>query len=511
MPNPIQPQQPDTAVMLAKQHKAMMDAKRNLVLSSFWEFSREVISWKDLYEPLHRTLCDFIQDNQSKKRMVLLPRGHLKSSVVTVGYCLWKIAKNPKVRILIANATYPLAVTFLTQIKDHIMKNKRFVELFGDLYEGSTKWAEDAITVVREESYEAKEPTATAFGIGGSLTSQHYDLIILDDLVNRENIHTADRIEDVKTFFKDVVDLFDNPQTSELLMIGTRWHEADLYGWLLDPENPASSEFVLMKREALEGEFQMIRGPQGRFKLEGGTLLFPTKFSRAGLEKLLNDKGPTDFSSQYLNEPVPSSESTFKYEFKYYEVEDIRGIEKKTYISIDPAFFDPRSKSTDLDFAAFIVVDVDALNNWYIREIIRARMTPNEILEMMFKLDELWKPTTIGLESTAWQKILGFMAQKMMKERNHFIPITELKHAGAHAKSKTDRIQSLEPRYASGSIYHNRNIGHITTLEIELRKFPRSKHDDITDALASIAEIATPPRRHERREDGVSTALNYPA
>jgi len=493
----------ELALALINQQKAFQEAKRAYCLEDFWEFSKEVIGWKDIYEPLHKPLCDFMQDNQDKKRMIWLPRGHLKSSVITVGYALWRIAQNPKIRILIANATGPLAITFLKQIKDHLSKNEKFKELFGDFATGATQWAEDAITIARPESFEAKESTVTAYGIGGSLTSQHYDILLLDDLVNRENIHTADRIADVIQFYKDVMDLRDNVDSSEVIIVGTRWHEADLYGWLMDEENPAHHEFLLHQRTAVEGDYQIVKNPhKGRFEIEGGEIIFPNKFTRRGLEKLIDDKGLSDFSSQYLNDPVPSAEATFKHDFKYYEVSDIKGIERRTFITLDPAFFDPHGRSLDTDPAAFVVVDVDQNNAWYIRDIIRKRMTPNEILNMLFELDSVWKPVTIGVESTAMQKILGYRLKEMMKERGHVLPITELTHAGHNAKSKAERIQALEPRYAVGTIFHNKNIRHMATLEMELRRFPRGKTDDIADALASMLEIAVKPRIRNQRTKG---------
>jgi predicted phage terminase large subunit-like protein len=515
MENPLPQTLPQTYHELLRlteeQYKLYIEVKRKVVLRNFWDFNTDVIEWKDASEKLHKPLCDFIQDNKTKKRLILLPRGHLKSSIVTVGYCLWKIAQNPKVRILIANATGPMALTFLSQIKDQLTKNERFIELFGDLSVGATKWADDAISVKREESYEAKEPTVTAFGIGGNLVSQHYDVIILDDLVNRENIHTADRISDVIQFYKDVMDLRDNVDTSEVIVLGTRWHEADLYGWLLDEQNPAHYEFKLHERTAVEGDYQIVRDSgTGKFKIDGGEILFPEKFSRDGLEKLINDKGLSDFSAQYLNDPVPRDNAIFKYDWKYYEDDDLRGLELETFITLDPAFFDPTSKrSQDLDFTCFMVISVNNNNDWYIRDIVREHMQPKQILDTMFDLDAKWKPRTIGLESVAYQKILGYMARDMMRERNQFLPITELKHVGQNAKSKDERIQALEPRYAVGSIFHSQNVKHITTLEMELRRFPRSKHDDCADALADMLEIAKPPRKRETRERG--TIPFYPA
>lgn len=486
----------------------MLEAKKQAVLRNYWLFNRDVVGWKDLYEPLHKPLCEFIQHEPLRKKLGLLPRGHFKSSVGTVSYALWRIAQDPKVRILIANATFPLAATFLSQIKDNIQRNKNFIELFGDLYTSSDKWSEQAITVKREESYERKEPTVTAFGIGGNLVSQHYDVVLLDDLVNRENIHTADRIHDVLMFYKDVLDLLE--PDGQLIMFGTRWHESDLYGWILDDENPVHNEFDIYTRTAIEGEYEIIKGRDGRFHIDGGEILLPTKFTREHLEKLINEKGLSEFSAQYMNDPVPKETAIFGMDWKYYEEDDMRERNVTHYIGIDPAFFDPQSKNPETDFTAMVVVAIDEANNWFIRDIVKKRMTPKEILEMMFELDAYWKPKTIALESTAYQKVLSFQAREMMRDKNQFLPITELKHAGRNAKSKYERIQALEPRYAVGSIFHNIYVRQMTSLEDELRRFPRAKTDDVADALANILEVARPPARTNERA-GRSRVPLYPA
>ena len=498
--------------MFARQYRQFLEIKKRVVLNDFYEFSKEVLGWKDLHEPLHKPICDVMQNPKYRKKLLLIPRGHLKSTVVTVGYSLWKIARNPKIRILIANATYEMAVTFLSQIKSHLEKNEKFIELFGNMVSKADKWSENQITVKRPEDYYMKEPTITAFGIGGNLVSQHYDLIIGDDLVNRDNIHTPDRIEGVKIFYKDLQDLVDNPMTSEIVLIGTRWHEGDLYGTILDTDNPERHEYKVYQRTAIEGEYAILKDKaSGRYIIDGGETIFPGKFTRSGLESLINSKGLSEFSAQYLNDPVPSTDATFKHEFKYYEPEDLRGQQMFTYITLDPAFFDPRSRIADLDYTVFMVVDVNINNDWFIRDIIRSRMQPNEIINMIFDLDSQYHPRTFGIESVAYQKILGYMAQEQMRKRNQFPPIQELKHAGANARSKAERIQALEPRYAVGSIYHNKYVRNISILEMELRRFPRGRTDDCADALASMLEIAEPPKAYTHRERGsVARFLNYP-
>jgi phage terminase large subunit-like protein len=78
-----------------------------------------------------------------------------------------------------------------------------------------------------------------------------------------------------------------------------------------------------------------------------------------------------------------------------------------------------------------------------------------------------------------------------MIKRNQFLHIKELTHTDL---SKDERIRGLEPRYESGTVLHTREVNEMRTLEDELRRFPRGKNDDTIDALASMLEIAFPPR-----------------
>ena len=63
-----------------------------------------------------------------------------------------------------------------------------------------------------------------------------------------------------------------------------------------------------------------------------------------------------------------------------------------------------------------------------------------------------------------------------------------------HQGSKEERIAAtLEPRYENQSIWHFKG-GYCSALEEEVI-LARPKHDDLKDALASVIEIAKPPRR----------------
>lgn len=482
---------------IIKAREMVRQTKRELYKKNFYEFSKEVIGWPDIYEPLHKPVCDFIQDNVDKyKLLLLLPRGCFKSSIVTIGYPLWQIAKNPDLRGLIGNATYPMAVKFLSQIKNNLMGNETFRELYGNLDAGSTKWREDSFAVASKETYMSKEATVTAIGVGSNYTGTHYDYAILDDLVNRDNIGTQERIEGVINVYKDVLDLVDPGVTGHkpVIVIGTTWHYADLYSWIQDEENGVIQDFKVMCLPAYKGEW-------GK-----GELLFPTRLTWDVLEGLKRQQGSSHFAAQYMLDPVPLENATFKADFKYYDKTDIRGMDMNVFITVDPAI----SERKEADYSAMTCVGVDKENTWYILDLWRDKVQPKRLIDQIFMWDQKWKPLSIGLETNAFQKMIQYHLNDEMRSRNHFVPIKELKHA--KEGSKEERIRGLEPRYEIGTILHpyKTDMPLIVALEDELRRFPVNKNDDLVDSLASQLELTFPRRKRERRLNR-SRSRVYPA
>lgn len=474
---------------------------------NFYNFNKEVVGWPDIYEPLHKKVCDFIQDNIDKKMLlILLPRGTFKSSIITTGFPLWMIAKNPTTRGIIANATYPMATQFLGQVKDVLQKNERFKELYGDYATDAPVWRDDALSLNTDESYRTKEPTVTAIGVGSNYTGRHADWAILDDLVTRDNIRTMDRIQEVINFYKDVLDLVDPAPAGhkKVIVVGTTWHQSDLYSWIRDPEVGIEGDFAVLRLPAF-GHFD----ENNRFAGEWGKspLLFPVKLGWDVLEGLKRNQGSSHFSAQYLLDPVPPEDAMFK-NIRYYEPDSLRGLKLNKFIAVDPAL----SEKKEADYSSMVCVGVDSKNVWYILDIWRDRVNPKELIDQIFMWDAKHKPITIATESVAFQRVIQFYLNEEMKRRNHRFPVTELRHT---EQSKEERIRALQPRYESGSIFHpkappNSDLWRMEKfLKDELERFPRGKNDDLIDALASILEIAMPARAFTTRPTGARTI--YPA
>src|SRR3990167_212914 len=482
---------------LEDQKKTTREIQREIYKYRFYEFNKEIVGWRDLYEPLNKPLCDWIQERAGQKQLLVeLPRGTFKSSTVTIGYTLWKMVNNPNVRVLIVNATYEMVKKFVGQLQDHLRKNQNLIDIYGDLAKDAELWSADTIKLKTDKSYETKEPTVFGYGMQGNLVSTHFDVIILDDLVNWDNISTSEQVHKVISFYKSTLDLLD--PNGELIVIGTPYSYADLYAWIENSENEIHEHFDIYRRPAFTGDWFT------------GDLLFPTRLDWDRLKKLRSAEGPSHFASQYMLTPVLPEDAIFKYDFKYYDETDLRGVDLLTFMTVDPAL----STASDADQTAMVVVSVDVDGNWYVRDLLVGRYGPMDLIKELIYMDEKWKPLSIGIEEVAFQKALSIFLQEEVKRRNKKpMPIKALKPERGRTTGmflpRQYRIQSLEPRYAEGQILHNQSLKHNYLLEDQLRRFPRNDHDDVIDALAYMDVLAFPPRQRGERSEREAKGREY--
>lgn len=432
----------------------------------------------------HKDICEFIDKNPSRQKLLLIPRGHLKSTLVTIGKSLQWIADDPSVRILIANATYNLATSFLTVIKRHMKQNPMFIDMFGDLATAAEKWSENVVTLAQAPGTGGeKEATVVCYGMSGQLTSQHYDKIILDDVVNDQTVNTRDQIEKTINFYRLCQPLLE--KNGEMIIIGTRWHEQDLYGYIMDPENGLLQDFDVLQMRALENEVWDSKTQ----KYIQGDVLWHQKYSLADMSAIRRKMGPYQFSSQYQNYPVPPDDADFKREwFKYYDSTDLREIDMNRYTLIDPAI----SVEQDADFTAMVTIGLDSNRNIYILDIVREHLKVDGIINAIFQQYERWHPLAIGIEEVGFQRALRYSLKQEEEKRRRYLNVLELK---PHARSKDQRIRGLQPLYAAGKVLHNKDLLYTIYLEDELLRFPRGQHDDTIDALAYSLDIVRPPQK----------------
>lgn len=431
----------------------------------------QMLKYKD-WDKIHDELEVFLAKPASKKAL-LLPRGHLKSSIVTIGKTVQFILNNPNTRILIANQVWDMARKFLQEIKGHLELSS-LPDIFGEFR--SEYWNQDAMTI-RQRTKSFKEPTILTTGIEAETTGGHFDIIFLDDLMGHQNCQTPEQREKAKRFRRSMINLLEPGGT--LIEIGTRWHLDDPFSEIFEKER---EYYDIMIREVVEN----------------GKIIFPSKFNQKFdrvkkiwtpvkehcldyIEHLKKSMTPAEFSAQYRNQPVDEENQLFKP--GYFKNYDRRPERLFVSMTIDPAI----SEKQAADFFAINVSGMDENYNIYILDSVKGHWKVSEQVDNIFTTYEKWHPSVVGLEVVAYQKALKGWLEEKMRERGVYFPITELKRNTN--ESKEFRIKALEPFYREGKIFH---APWMKTLEEELLTFPKGKRDDEIDAFASQLDLLVP-------------------
>ena len=437
---------------------------RDEKLSDLYVFAKEVLGYEDMQEQPHRELCEFVTAPERRRKLILMPRGSFKSSVVTIGYSLWRMVHDSNARILIDSETFSNSKRFLGEIRGHIERNEVFRKYCGvlDARRDDTSWTQSEITV-STRTQNLKEPTISTAGVDVVKVGMHYDLIIMDDVVSQMNIGTSEMIEKMIDHYRLILSILE--PDGELVVIGTRWHDRDLYGHLV--ENEFGFDFYI--RKAI---------------LDDGSLLFPERLTRDFLESQRAAQGSYIFSCQYLNSPIDDKDAVFRREwFQFYD-QPPEGL--TVTATVDPAISDREGS----DYSAIVVVGTNRENSWYILEAIRGRWNLLELVERIFEIHRRWLPIKIGIETVGFQRYISQYLAEQMRQRDAWLPITELKTDTR--KSKEMRIRGLQPRFETRTVFLRRGV---VDLEDELLRFPRGRHDDLVDALAYHLQLTSGGQR----------------
>ena len=439
----------------------LKEQDRRKYLGDLFLFNRDLLAYDDMAVEPHLKMCQSASNPDFNRKLHLWPRGHFKSSMITVGYTVQKICYNPNIRIFIGNQVLGNAKSFLREIKGHFERNDTLRDLYGDHVSDARtdagKWSETQI-ISKKRKLNLKEPTIQVAGVGQSLASQHYDVMILDDLLDQDSVTTQEQIEKTKDWYRLAISLLE--PDGELIIIGTRYHDSDLYGWLI--EN-FSDRFDIQVHSAYVDDDE----DQGS--------IFPTRFTKEVLDEIRKDQGSYIFSCQYRNNPVDEATAKFKKSnFRYYEQSELDGMTLYTTMCVDRAY----SLRRTADSTGITIRSKDITGRWYMRYAKRHKQEEGDLIKSIFDLRSYFRVDKVGIEQKAFEYTIKPTLEDEMRARQDFFTVVELKDSQA----KLARIEGLIPVVESHSLFLIKD--EMTDLEDELTRFPSAKHDDLADSTA---------------------------
>lgn len=420
--------------------------------------------------PLHKAIYEKLSNSEVKRLLIIMPPGHGKSTCATVNYTLWAVGCNPNLRIIVASHTRDFVASFIREITAQ-MSSDEYIRRFGDLKPVKpNKWTQNELIVNR--TVIQKDPTFTALGTEQATIGRRADIIICDDIIDEDYASSEVLRQSVKTWFKKELLTRLEPE-GRVVVIGTRWHFADLYDDLLkevDENNkPLWERLVFPVWD------------------ESMNVLWPEKWP---LETILARKaeiGSVSFSAQYLCDPTPIEGAIFKAGWLHYWHETNEDPAK--HIFKLPPFNTLRiyqgwdlaiSEDPTADWTVGVTLGFSQDGYAYLLDYYRGHLDFPAQIKQVEAQAAAWKPYRIAIEANAYQLSLPQWL------RQGLLPVVAIKQS----KNKVARLTELAPYFENGTIRINPKHEELL---LEYLQFPKGAHDDILDALHIAFSTAKEP------------------
>lgn len=305
---------------------------RRAVPAELLELVRNPVSWgralgyTGLLDELHGEAWRFMR---GKERVyVELPRGHYKSTFVSVVLVSWEHLRDPRNRTMLMSAKLDLARDLIEEIRDRMhgplnvpgWRHRRVYEVFPWMYTAGgarrAHYSRMSGLNFRGRSGLNRERSVFPMAVGASAAGRHPTRVYVDDLHDEQNTQTEGQVAKVIRAYETLTPLLRDLR-APLRVVGTPWTVGDL-SWHLrvrlgvptfrkaiwDGVNPATG--------VADG---CGPGPGGAWPLA------PTILDAAGILELCREPrdespnplwiSPERFSCWYMLEPIAGGGALF--------------------------------------------------------------------------------------------------------------------------------------------------------------------------------------------------------
>lgn len=422
--------------------------------------------------PEHRRSADAMI--AQRDQMLLLPRGHLKTTLVDVVGSIWQGIVYPNDRQLILQASIPNAKMLSGVIRSHYSENPAFRALFPE-YAMAGKEEHGSVLSF---SFPCRTAFAPEMSIevgapGSSLSGRHYDVVRASDLMNE---HTTPppcgrgTIEEmVKTidWYSSTISLREkrsiNPRAHRTID-GTYWSDGDLYKEILRKDTDNQFEKIIAGiTENADGTFVPV------WELIGSS----------ELRSIRHDPSMTTaaWAANYAMDPLPP-ETVTRFTRDMFRVYKSPPTLREISITVDAAWTE-KQKNPRADRTAAVVSGLSADGDLFVLQVIAGRWGAAETIQKVWDLCCFWNPEWVGFEDIT--NSLKAMFYREMSLNKRFFKYRELKTG---TRDKVTRAGPLHNHAQQRGLYVTQEM-YDGDFVAEFLRFPSpGAHDDYVDAMA---------------------------
>ena len=404
-------------------------------------------------------ILEQVTAGELRRLVISMPPRHGKSEQVTVRYPVWRLCRDPRLRVIVGAYNQRLAEQFSR-------KARRIAAAAGISLAGDRATAGDWETPAGGGM--------RAVGVGAGVTGMGGDLIIIDDPVKSREEAESDVYRDrVWDWFRD--DLYTRQEPSAaIVLIMTRWHLDDLAGRLIAEMAGGGEPWTVINipATALEND-PLDRAP--------GEALWPERFNTHELDLRKQVLGTYSYSALYMGTPVPHEGGLFKWQWFQPPVEA-----RPAVVEARVRYYDTAGTEGQGDYTAGVLMSRTADGRFWIEDVVRGQWSParrDAEIRATAERDgpevDIWLERETGVAGTERSQatvraLAGFVAR--------FEPVT-----GA----KENRADPLAAQAEAGNVRMCAGPWNHAFLN-ELTSFPAGSHDDQVDAASgAFSKVAT--------------------
>ena len=451
--------------------------ERKLCELSFYEFFKK--AWH-IVEPSielstnwhHKYLCGELQeeaeriiDNKPKTKDIIIniPFRSTKSLLVTVMFPVWCWIKNPKFRFITASYSAELSIEHSTRSRD-LINSKWFLERWGEIFHIK----KDQNLKSRYENNFLGARRATS--VGGTVTGQGGDFLIVDDPVSPQHAASEVERENANEWYRTTFySRLNNPLTGVRIIIMQRIHDNDLSGFLLY----GNDSRLKYKHICIPAELSNDLKPKKlKENYDKDGLFWTDRFSRDILDDYKQALGSYGYAGQLMQTPTPLNSGMIKSE--WLKIDQYKITDESTAVNfvIDPAYTS-NEKNDPSALLAYTFKD----NKWQIIDCINVYKEFPDLVKFIPQWaikNGYTNRSRIYVEPKASGKSI---VQTLQKETG-----LNVREDKPPSKDKVARVQDISASLESGRVSLLRGRWNEEFLQ-QLVKFPSAKHDDMVDCL----------------------------
>jgi predicted phage terminase large subunit-like protein len=384
-----------------------------------------------------------VANGECKRLIVSMPPRHGKSEITSIAFPSWYLGRNPGKRVMLASYGAALAHKLSRRARNAFALHAPAV--FGASVAGDSG-------SMQAWDVAGHSGGMVAVGVDGPATGGGFDCGYIDDPhKDMAEASSAAHRDSAQEWYRSVFRTRMHPGAA-MVVVATRWHEADLIGWLLAEAKTGGDQWEVINLPMVS---------------DSGEPLWPGRYSPEEIEAIRRASGSRTWEALYQGRPSPQDGGIFKRTWWRHWAE--KPMCQTVIMSFDLAF-------KGADTSDFVVGQVwgKTKEDYYLLDSIRGRWDFPATCAAIRELSARWPQATLKLVEDAAN------GPAVISSLRHEVPgLVGVRPNGG----KEARANAVSPLVEAGNVHlPPLSIPWVRDFIDECTAIPSGANDDQVDA-----------------------------